>query len=88
VLIETAARYATTAVARDEEILLALEANRARLVPRERSLFSRHDERASAAQLDVLAEAVSRCERRRQQHASLQHLTLASCDLAFAVAIE
>jgi hypothetical protein len=87
-LIESAGRFASTAVARDDEILVALEANRARLVPRERSLFDRRDERASMAQLEVLADAVAQCERRRHHYTSLQQLTLACCDLAFAVSLE
>ena len=88
VLIGGAVPFASSAIAREDAILASLHATRAHLVPRERGLFDRRDERASAAQVAILAEAVSRCERQRLQLASLQRLTLNSCELAFAVAIE
>jgi superfamily II DNA or RNA helicase len=88
VLAESAARFATAAIARDEDILLMLQATRARLGPRTPGLFDRREERDAAAQLEVLAEAVDRCEEHRRRSVLLQHLRPGSAELVFAVALE
>jgi len=87
-LTDAAARFALTAIARDDEILAILQATRGQLVPRNGGLFDRREERAAAAQLDILAEALERCQRHRSELTRLQQLTLSGCELVFAVAIE
>jgi superfamily II DNA or RNA helicase len=87
-LTDAAARFALTAIARDDEILAILRATRGQLVPRNRGLFDRREERAAAAQLDILGEALERCQRHRLELTRLQQLTLTGCELVFGVAIE
>jgi hypothetical protein len=80
--------FASSAIARDEEILAVLRATRARLVPRTPRLFDRRDVRETAAQLDVLADAVHRCEEHHRRFGLLQQLTFCASELVFAVAFE
>jgi superfamily II DNA or RNA helicase len=87
-LAESATRFASAAIARDDEILLMLQSTRARLGPRAPGLFDRREEREAAAQLEVLAEAVHRCEQHRQHLRLLQDLTVSTPELVFAVVLE
>ena len=78
-------RSARAARRREEEIAARLRDSRARLAPRQGSLFDRRTERLSEAQAAVLAEALRRCEARLTRLGAEEQAAVRDTDLAFAV---
>jgi ERCC4-related helicase len=85
--IETQGVPARMAIAREQAIIQSLIDRQSRMAADlvQRALFDRRAERASAAQAEVLREAVERCEARLRDVGGIEQATTTGPDLAFAV---